>query len=615
MATSTPTKTTPSPTVAPAVAQSIQSQIAQIQSGINSLKGGSTPSTSSTPSPGGAVVGNRIIGAGGVDLGPANPADIQGAGSPKYSTPSIGPTQQMNTSQQNPATPQANPNAQAPQELVNQAGQVQQSINQLAQSKGITLKQNATGGYSSVPDLGSQYKQAFGAVSQTGQPAPQNPGAGSAVVGAALNSYSPQQESPSILGGLQETDGMFDKLFTSYDEFFSPEVQRTSLVDEYSKLSKSLGIDELNKELIDTKKIIDGTEDDIRNEITSAGGMATDSQVLAMANARNKSLIKNYNYLLDTKNAATTQLTTMMQLSVQDRQFAEAEFDRKLNFGFKVAEFKQKATDNARAGLKWAIENGGGAEILKSPYETSLTEKTLGLPAGSLAGIVAKQKLESSLATRKAEAEIANLNSQIKERGSGSGVKTEVVEAGGRKYLINSQTGATIKEIGAGSSNTQLQLAQSQGNIQQINELVNNSALKGAVGPNKFARFTPLASLTGSRSNFIAGIEQLRSNLNLDTLIQAKAKGATFGALSDQELQVLSNAATKLGSYAKKNDDGKVVGYEANEKDFRTELDKINNYAKLDYLLKGGDPASVGVQKVGEHYFTKNSDGSVTQID
>ncbi len=40
---------------------------------------------------GGAVVGGRIIGAGGKDMGAANSADVAGAGSPKVSTPSVGP--------------------------------------------------------------------------------------------------------------------------------------------------------------------------------------------------------------------------------------------------------------------------------------------------------------------------------------------------------------------------------------------------------------------------------------------------------------------------------------------------------------------------------------------
>ncbi len=382
MATTTTTK---SPTVAPNVAQSIQSQISAIQSGINSLKPGGTttaaqtgtnPADAYTPKPSNNLKDYRDASGNQVTY-PVDPATGQQMINGKLD-PSTAPNQQLD------------PNAQAPQGLVDSVGKAQGMVNNL--SNGMSLKQNANGSTSSTPDLGTQYKQAHQAVAGTGIPAAQNAGAGSAVVGSTLNSMSPQTESPSIVGNLQAEDSTFDSIFTQFDEFMSPTKQRESLLSEYQKLSGSLGIDSMNQELIDTKRIIDGTEDDIRSEVTAAGGMATDSQVLAMSNARNKSLIKNYNYLLESRDSAQTQLSTMMQLSVQDRQFAEAEFDRKLNFAFKVQEFKQKATDNARSGLKWAIENGAGAGILSNPYETSLVEKTLGLPKGGLAGIVAKQQ-------------------------------------------------------------------------------------------------------------------------------------------------------------------------------------------------------------------------------
>ena len=71
------------------------------------------------------------------------------------------------------------------------------------------------------------------------------------------------------------------------------------------------------------KNIIEGSEDDIRMEITKAGGFATDSQVLALTNARNKQLIKNYNTLLDTRNSKEKYLQTAIGLEQQDRQAAD----------------------------------------------------------------------------------------------------------------------------------------------------------------------------------------------------------------------------------------------------------------------------------------------------
>lgn len=187
-----------------------------------------------------------------------------------------------------------------------------------------------------------------------------------------------------------------------------------------------------------------------------------------------------------------------------------------------------------------------------------------------------------------------------------------------------------------GTSASTMILAQSKANVDQITELSGN-IVSSAVGTSPFTRSQPgfwtnlgkmativgapqailgtYQRLTGEQQNFIAGVEQLRSNLNLDTLINAKARGATFGALSDQELQVLSNAATKLGSWAVKNSEGQTVGFNTTEANLKKELDKINNFARLDYIIKGGDPMDVNAQMQSDgSIWVKNSDGTLTQI-
>jgi hypothetical protein len=183
-----------------------------------------------------------------------------------------------------------------------------------------------------------------------------------------------------------------------------------------------------------------------------------------------------------------------------------------------------------------------------------------------------------------------------------------------------------------------LSMAKSKSNIDEITNVLESGALRNAVGTSFLSRGgtgfwgnvgraitiagIPSAigglyrNLTGEQQDFIGGVEQLRSQLNLDTLINAKKNGATFGALSNQELQVLASAATKLGTWAIKDDDGNVVGYNTSESAFRTELDKINNYAKLDYLLKGGNPQDVGLQILpdGTIWAINSDNNSLTQI-
>jgi hypothetical protein len=269
--------------------------------------------------------------------------------------------------------------------------------------------------------LKAKYNQGLQADISTGTEAGQNLQDG---LGQVSQFAQTQQESPSVLGGLMEVDNNFDSIFTSFDELMSPESQHTSLVEEYSKLSKSLGIEGLNEKLINAQRIIDGTEDDIRSEVTAAGGFATESQVLAMSNARNKSLIKNYNALLATRDNAMQQLNTMMQLSVQDRQFAEAEFDRKLNFAFKVQEFKERVVESAREGYNNIVKSVGysglSAMMGGDSYSTQLAERALGLGQGGLARLAALPPDEDTLLDRQyKKAQIANIYSEIGARGGG----------------------------------------------------------------------------------------------------------------------------------------------------------------------------------------------------
>lgn len=158
-----------------------------------------------------------------------------------------------------------------------------------------------------------------------------------------------------------------------------------------------------------------------------------------------------------------------------------------------------------------------------------------------------------------------------------------------------------------------MQLAQSQSKVATITDLVSSEAIRSAVGPTKLGRFIGrgIDVATGARQNFIAGVEQVTSQLTIDQLSRAKAEGATFGSLTEGERQAIADAATKINNWAIKPN-GKVTGYNASEKDFKRELDKINNFAKLDFVLKGGDPTQVGITLTENGYETVNSDGSIT---
>jgi hypothetical protein len=104
--------------------------------------------------------------------------------------------------------------------------------------------------------------------------------------------------------------------------------------------------------------------------------------------------------------------------------------------------------------------------------------------------------------------------------------------------------------------------------------LKNHRGLKNAVGTISLGRQAPFQ--WGQKADFINSVEQLVSDLSLESLIQAKSRGATFGALSDTEMKILASAATTIGNMRVYDKSGNVKGYRSTEGRFKEELDKIS---------------------------------------
>lgn len=107
-----------------------------------------------------------------------------------------------------------------------------------------------------------------------------------------------------------------------------------------------------------------------------------------------------------------------------------------------------------------------------------------------------------------------------------------------------------------------------------VDALKEHRGITGTVGAYGIARWTPFSPDKADRQEFIGGVQKLIGGLTLDNLIAAKARGATFGALSDAELQILAASATAINSWALK-DGEQVYGYEISEAAFKRELDNI----------------------------------------
>lgn len=213
-------------------------------------------------------------------------------------------------------------------------------------------------------------------------------------LGAVKKAQPPQVDTTAIDTFFQE-DPLISKITQSFTELMSPPKQTETLLSQYQGLLKSSGLESINSELINTKRIIEGTEDDIRSEVTAANGFATDSQVLAMASARNKTLIQNYNALLATRDSIKEQINTSMQLIQEDRKMANERVSQQLDLGLKILDYRDKMQNNAREAYNNIIKTSGYgglyAALQNTPYELGIAEKALGIPSGGMANLATYQ--------------------------------------------------------------------------------------------------------------------------------------------------------------------------------------------------------------------------------
>ena len=210
-------------------------------------------------------------------------------------------------------------------------------------------------------------------------------GAGKA--NAIVEQYAPGKRN-DLASTFVQSDDFLGGLVKTFQDYINPTNQRTSLRETYSQMLKDSGIQAIDLELVDMKNIIEGTEDDLRTEITKASGFATESQIQALTISRNKQLVKNYNTLVETRNAKEKYLQTAIGLEQADRQSADQRFNSMFNMGLQIANYQQQMQTNARNQMQWLTQNLGFDGLYDAtggdPYYMNLVERTLGLPQGGL---------------------------------------------------------------------------------------------------------------------------------------------------------------------------------------------------------------------------------------
>lgn len=118
-----------------------------------------------------------------------------------------------------------------------------------------------------------------------------------------------------------------------------------------------------------------------------------------------------------------------------------------------------------------------------------------------------------------------------------------------------------------------------QEKITHLNSIISHPGLNSSVGPIKGTRIA-LTDQFGAKDDFLAAVDQLISKDFLDTLINVKGQGATFGALTDREGAAIRSAASKLEHWAVRDKDtGKIKYFDVSESRFIAEVNRIKTSA------------------------------------
>lgn len=408
----------------------------------------------------------------------------------------------------------------------------------------------------------------------------------------------------------QSVDTLVASLVPMIQETLNPSTHSESLLTDYKTFSKELGIDDLNTQYMNLNNVISGTEDDIRAEITKAGGTATESQVEAMAASRNKNLILKANGLQALITNKTDSLNTMVGLQEKDRTYASDKVDRAINLTSTLATMQNTIDKNTNDNYDKIITNVGyqglAATVEGNPYAQGLAEKSLGLPAGTLSDPAAVARLQT----------YKDKTAQLGAQRIAQGEQRIIIQQQAQPSLLDSRDALTASRYSSIVNSTiKSYYSTNKSPIQAYNnssQVINrvDEAYKLASDPKNKNKAAPDLDLIDSYVSIARGGQNI-TEAQVDTLLGGLGIKAKF----DVNTQKITGSATLDNGTRKSLVDLSKNIFEGQKKLANESVDKINKdltrrKVPSDFLLSGpdeiGDPSQLGGGALvnGKHYDT-----------
>lgn len=175
---------------------------------------------------------------------------------------------------------------------------------------------------------------------------------------------------------------------------------------------------------------------------------------------------------------------------------------------------------------------------------------------------------------------------------SGQDTSTNKVNIGGRTHEIKTladEKALQDMNLKVVDQNKILEKKKNQAlkTVSKIKELEKHPGLNNAVGVGKEEWYDPRNLVTrkgqmfsSSKNAFIGKAQNVLDQATTAKLIEVKGEGATFGALEKEEREMIQRSASPIWQWIVTDSDGKIVGYNIDEKTFKEELERLKETAQ-----------------------------------
>lgn len=241
---------------------------------------------------------------------------------------------------------------------------------------------------SQTQDMAQKYTDAFNA--NKSQPTPDTGAEARGAIDSYLGDQKQNQPDPqqNFFDQQSSMNPIVKNMYDQINQLLSPQTTQQTFQQQYTDLVAQQGIPALQTQLMNIQNIMKGTEDDIRTEITKAGGFATESQVAALTAARNKVLQTQATSLQNQLQMKDDYVNQIMQFSEADRAEVDKQVEQKLGLDEKVADMEVSLNSAAKDNYDKIVANIGYSGLAKAfggdLQGMAQAENILGLPQGAL---------------------------------------------------------------------------------------------------------------------------------------------------------------------------------------------------------------------------------------